>query len=294
MAQTRSNRQTLSRGAESPRRETLARAEEQHPSAHEGQLPLTHGGHPPLTHGGQPSLTHQQQPLPEPSHPLGVQLQVPPLTTPHVLSGPYPGIQVPPVVPWVEYEALRQQHSEGMQALREMAGILQSLVPHGTIPEILRKFMPETVPSHRARQEVPGDGSYREVSPENHAQHVHTRNDPPRSPFRGAHSQISQQREKRGATDHRKTERRSPQRGRYSETVASTPMEKDRDSRQRDGLDDNPTAFSARETADMKKMIERVLQQNKLLLAPEEQSRGKLPFVAEVMEKPLPRKFKMP
>ncbi|XP_052186695.1 uncharacterized protein LOC127797627 [Diospyros lotus] len=44
----------------------------------------------------------------------------------------------------------------------------------------------------------------------------------------------------------------------------------------------------------MKKMIERVLQQNKLLPTSKEQSRGKLPFVAEVMEKPLPRKFKMP
>ena len=64
--------------------------------------------------------------------------------------------------------------------------------------------------------------------------------------------------------------------------------------RQNDELDDNPTAFSARETADMKKMIERVLRQNKLLPISEEQSRGKLPFVAKVMEKPLPRKFKMP
>ena len=39
----------------------------------------------------------------------------------------------------------------------------------------------------------------------------------------------------------------------------------------------------------MKKMIEWVLQQNKLLPIFEEQSQGKLPFVAEVMEKPLPR-----
>ncbi|XP_052197290.1 uncharacterized protein LOC127804466 [Diospyros lotus] len=45
---------------------------------------------------------------------------------------------------------------------------------------------------------------------------------------------------------------------------------------------------------DMKKMIEQVLQQNKLLLVSEEQSRGRLPFVVEVMEKPLPRKFRMP
>ena len=64
--------------------------------------------------------------------------------------------------------------------------------------------------------------------------------------------------------------------------------------KQNDELDDNPTAFSAQEAADIKKMIERVLQQNKLLPISQEQSRGKLPFVVEVMEKPLPRKFKMP
>ncbi|XP_052181919.1 uncharacterized protein LOC127794713 [Diospyros lotus] len=75
-------------------------------------------------------------------------------------------------------------------------------------------------------------------------------------------------------------------------------MERGRDAKpltkQNDEPEDNPTAFSAQEAADMKKMIERVLQQNKLLPTSEEQSRGKLPFVAGVMEKPLPRKFKMP
>ncbi|XP_052193948.1 uncharacterized protein LOC127802273 [Diospyros lotus] len=207
-------------------------------------------------------------------------------------------MQIPSVVPWAEYEALRQQHAEGIQALREMAGILQSLVPHGTIPAALRKFIPEIVPSHRARQEVPENDSYRDASPETHVQPVQTRNNQPRSPLREDHSQTSPLRENYGGTDRRKTERRSPQRGRYSETVASTPMERGREAKpitkQNDGPEDNPTAFSAREAADMKKMIERVLQQNKLLPTSEEQSRGKLPFVAEVMEKPLPRKFKMP
>ncbi|XP_052206892.1 uncharacterized protein LOC127811224 [Diospyros lotus] len=208
MAQTRSNRQTLSRGAQSPRRETLPRAEDQHQSTRDGPLPLVHGGHPPLshegqpplTHGGQPSLTHQspreghpslthqQPPLPEPSHPLGAQLQVPPLTAPHIHSGPYSGMQIPSVVPWAEYEALRQQHAEGIQALREMAGILQSLVPHRTIPAALRKFIPGIVPSHRARQEVPGNDSYRDASPETHVQPVQTRNNQPRSPLREDHS----------------------------------------------------------------------------------------------------------
>ena len=64
--------------------------------------------------------------------------------------------------------------------------------------------------------------------------------------------------------------------------------------RRNDEPGNKPTAFSARVTMDMKKMIERVLQQNKLLLVPEEQSWGRFPFMAEVMEKPLSRKFKMP
>jgi len=59
-------------------------------------------------------------------------------------------------------------------------------------------------------------------------------------------------------------------------------------------IDNNPLAFSAQETTDIKKMIEQVLQHNKLLLVSEEQSWGRLPFVANVMEKPLLRKFKMP
>jgi len=40
-------------------------------------------------------------------------------------------------------------------------------------------------------------------------------------------------------------------------------------------------------------MIERMLQQNKLLLISEEQSRERLPFMADIMQKPLSRKFKM-
>ena len=86
---------------------------------------------------------------------------------------------------------------------------------------------------------------------------------------------------------------------RYSETVASTPMKGEKNSskpvsRWNDEPNDHPTTFSAQETMDMKKMIEQVLQQNKLLPILEGQSQGRLPFVEEVMEKPLPRKFKMP
>ena len=42
------------------------------------------------------------------------------------------------------------------------------------------------------------------------------------------------------------------------------------ETKQNDQLDDNPTAFSAREAADMRKIIEQVLQQNKLLPTSEE------------------------
>ena len=61
MEQTRSNRQTLSHGAQSPRRETLSQVEEQHQSTHEGQLPLIHGVQLPLIHG-EPTTPHPSEP----------------------------------------------------------------------------------------------------------------------------------------------------------------------------------------------------------------------------------------
>ena len=47
----------------------------------------------------------------------------------------------PRMVLWDEYELLRQQHVEGMQALRDMAGLFQSMMPGGTLPDTLRTFM---------------------------------------------------------------------------------------------------------------------------------------------------------
>ena len=188
MAQTRSNRQTLSRGAHSPRRETLSRVEE-HRSTQEDQAPLIHGDQPPLIHGdqsplihrspreGHPSLIHQQPPPPGPPQSLGVHIQVPPLTTSHALSGPYSGIPIPPMVPWAEYEALRNQHAEGIQALREMAGILQSLIPRGSIPATLRKFIPEAGPSRRVQQGIPETEPYGEITPEAPVRPIPPRND---------------------------------------------------------------------------------------------------------------------
>ena len=52
--------------------------------------------------------------------------------------------QPPLTIPWIDYEALRQQHIEGMQALWDMARILQSLVPDTTLPAMLRRLMPKT------------------------------------------------------------------------------------------------------------------------------------------------------
>ena len=78
-------------------------------------------------------------------------------TTSYVLSGPYLGIQISYIVPWAKSVALRQQHAERVQALCEIANILQDLVPHGLGPAILRKFIPETAPSHRGHQEVLGN-----------------------------------------------------------------------------------------------------------------------------------------
>ena len=41
-------------------------------------------------------------------------------------------------------------------------------------------------------------------------------------------------------------------------------------------------------------MVEEILEQRKLLPAPEESQRRRFPFTASIMEKPLPKKFKMP
>jgi len=153
--------------------------------------------------------------------------------------------------------------------------------------------------SNRACQEVPRNSSYREATPKTHAQFASPQNNQPKSSMRGAHTQASPHRGNQGGTNHRRIDRQSPQRGRYSEKVVTTPTKGSRNSpkpvtKRNDELDDNPTAFSAREIADMKKMIKWVLQQNKLLPVSKEQSWERLPFVANVMEKPLPRKFKMP
>jgi len=90
------------------------------------------------------------------------------------------------VVPWVEYEALRQQHAEGVQAFHEMASILQGFIPYGSIPTTLRKFILEIAPSQRAHQEAPINSTYREVTIETNIQSAPPRGNQPRSRLRGA------------------------------------------------------------------------------------------------------------
>ena len=45
---------------------------------------------------------------------------------------------------------------------------------------------------------------------------------------------------------------------------------------------------------DMKRVVEEVLEWKKLIPATEERQHRKSPFIADILEKPLPRKFKMP
>lgn len=58
------------------------------------------------------------------------------------------------------------------------------------------------------------------------------------------------------------------------------------------GGQDNQIAASIRD--DMKMVVEEVLERKKLIPAVEEQQRTKFSFTTDILEKPLPRKFKMP
>ena len=54
------------------------------------------------------------------------------------------------------------------------------------------------------------------------------------------------------------------------------------------------SSMSVREATDVKKMIEEVHEQKKLVPVEEEQQKAKAPFIKKVMGKLLPPKFKMP
>ena len=74
---------------------------------------------------------------------------------------------------------------------------------------------------------------------------------------------------------------RSLQRWRYHEIVASTQTKQD-----------NQTIVSIRD--DIKMVVEEVLEQRKLIPVAEEHQYKKCPFTVDILEKLLPRKFKMP
>ncbi|XP_052171587.1 uncharacterized protein LOC127787565 [Diospyros lotus] len=124
--------------------------------------------HNAQTQGGDRSVSPNQQ--------MGNQPIPPP---PNIGSGSLPADQAgtsrqpPRTVPWEEYEALRQQHVEGVQALRDMAGVLQSMMLGGTLPGTLKKFMPQP--------EVGAD-SYQEATPDSHSRSTPRREDRPKSP----------------------------------------------------------------------------------------------------------------
>ena len=52
--------------------------------------------------------------------------------------------------------------------------------------------------------------------------------------------------------------------------------------------------LTLKDVADMKKIVEEVLEQKKLVPSEEAQRGGQNPFTKEIMEQPLPKKFKMP
>ena len=68
------------------------------------------------------------------------------------------------MVSWDEYESLRQQHVEGIQTLRDVVGIVQSMMLGGTLPDTLRRFIQEPMPPHESQLDV-GSGSYQEATP---------------------------------------------------------------------------------------------------------------------------------
>ena len=52
--------------------------------------------------------------------------------------------------------------------------------------------------------------------------------------------------------------------------------------------------MNVRKAANMERMIEKVLEQKKLVLVEDEQQRAKIPFTKDVMARPLFQKFKIP
>ena len=72
------------------------------------------------------------------------------------------------MVSWDEYKALRQQHVGGIQVLQDITGILQGIMPGGTLSDTLKKFMPKPMSLHKSQPDV-GANSYQEATPDSHS-----------------------------------------------------------------------------------------------------------------------------
>ena len=142
MANTRSHRRTFSQGVES---RPPPHDNQRHVEARDPPRDLRSLGAAPPPQGPRPNGNDV---LPPPVAPQeGHQPSVPlPMDVNFFQPTNQAGTsqQPPPMVSWAEYEALRHQHLESMQALRDMAGLLQDMVPGGTLPSTIRRFIPET------------------------------------------------------------------------------------------------------------------------------------------------------
>ncbi|XP_052189845.1 uncharacterized protein LOC127799663 [Diospyros lotus] len=213
MANTRGHRRTLSQGVETRLPPRNSQQQGAPPTIHNSQQ------HPPPPHnaqtqGGDCSISPNRQ--------MGDQ-SIPPSF--NMGSGSLPTNQAgtsrqpPRTVPWEEYEALRQQHVEGMQALRDMVGVLQSMIPGGTLSDTLKKFMPPLEPQPEA-----GADSYQEATPDSHSRSTPPREGRPRSP---PPRRIPHSVPRKNENPRMENRTRSPQKRRYHETVASTPTRHD-------------------------------------------------------------------
>ena len=135
-----------------------------------------------------------------------------------------------------------------MQSLRDIAGVLQSMMLGGTLPDTMRRFMLEPMPPHELSPDV-GANSYQEATPNSHSRSSSYQEGRPRSPPPRKNPHPIPKRNENLRMENRA---RSPQRLRYHETVASTPKRQD-----------NQTAASIRDN--MKRVVEEVLERRKLI-----------------------------
>jgi len=104
-----------------------------------------------------------------------------------------------------------------------MVGILQNMMPGGTLPNTLRRFMPELVSPYESQPDM-GAVSYQEATLDSHSQSSPRREGRSRSspPRKNPHTVLE-----RNENPRMENRARSPQRRRYLETVASTPTRQD-------------------------------------------------------------------